>query len=257
MDFKNYMLAVLEGVLIIGLFLMIFRDKHLSLKTEYSVMNDINRYEAVDIPRVLSPDANVDVVYYFTTMNRDYTCRKIEAFTRDVLNKNFSPEFVDGLIVWRMIMVDIPVYRHFIDDFQLHERSVVLVKIRGGKRIIWKKLDEMRLFIRDKSLYNQYITVEVKSFLKGRLDGYVLETDRDDTLAGSPYIQRTEFPVSTRHEDFSPLNVPGRVCSWNRKSYANDVRAPDAFRLLNGYAHPEKNKNTFPLYRKFMSEPDG
>ncbi|MCE5249751.1 nitrophenyl compound nitroreductase subunit ArsF family protein [bacterium] len=178
-DIKNYLLAMLEGALIIFLLLMIFQDK---LVFPFMTANDSSHEtnqtgEPVDVQHILLPDANVDVVYYFTTSNRDLTCRKIEKFMRDALNGNFGQHCSDGLIVWRMIPVDLPAYRHFIDDYQLDGRSVVLVKIRGGKKIVWKKLDSLQMFLVNKTLFTDYVTDEVNSFLKGSLRGYALMND--------------------------------------------------------------------------------
>ena len=115
---------------------------------------------------VVSPRADVDIVYYFMTVQRCPSCMKIEAYTREAVEKNFSGELGDGRLMWRMLAVDNPENYHFIKDFQLFTKSVVLVKIRSGKQVDWKNLERVWELLGDKNAFTAYVTDEVKSFVE-------------------------------------------------------------------------------------------
>ncbi len=115
---------------------------------------------------LLQLDADIDVVYYFMTMARCPSCRKIESYTKETVQSNFSDDLTDGRMIWRMVQVDLPENRHFIEDYQLYTKSVVLVKIRDGKKVAWKNLDQVWNLLRDKTAFQNYIVKEVESFIK-------------------------------------------------------------------------------------------
>lgn len=115
-------------------------------------------------PIPLSPQANVVVVYYFMTTQRCPSCRAIEAYTKEAIEMGFSDALKKRDMVWRMVNVDESGNSHFIKDFQLYTKSVVLVKIRDGKQVSWKNLDKVWALLGDQSKFMTYIIDEVKSF---------------------------------------------------------------------------------------------
>jgi hypothetical protein len=112
------------------------------------------------------PDAEVDIVYYFMTTQRCPSCMKIEAYSKEAVQKSFSEAFKKGNIVWRMINVDQSENRHFIKDYGLFTKSVVLVKLRDGKQVSWKNLDKIWELLGDKTTFQKYVTEEVKKFME-------------------------------------------------------------------------------------------
>ena len=114
---------------------------------------------------IADPKADVDVVYYFMTSQRCPSCMKIEAFTKEAVEQNFSEKLAEKDLVWKIVKVDEPQNRHFIQDYQLYTKSVVLVRYRDGKQVEWKNLDKVWNLLGDKVAFQDYITGEVKAFI--------------------------------------------------------------------------------------------
>lgn len=109
---------------------------------------------------------NVDIVYYFMTTQRCPSCMKIEAYTKEAVERDFAAAFKKGTMVWRMVNVDTPENNHFIKDYGLYTKSVVLVKMRNGKQVAWRNLDRVWQLLGDKARFQKYITEEVKKFVE-------------------------------------------------------------------------------------------
>ena len=57
--------------------------------------------------------------------------------------------------------------QHFIEDYQLRTRSVVLVELQDGKQIRWKNLEKVWQLVQDKDAFFNYIQEETGEFLAG------------------------------------------------------------------------------------------
>jgi thiol-disulfide isomerase/thioredoxin len=111
-----------------------------------------------------SSSGNETVVYYFYTTQRCPSCLKIEKYTRAALESEFAQELKDGIIVWKMVNVDEPENAHFMDDFKLFTKSVVLVQTSGDNVGRWKNLPKIWQLLNDQSEFTRYITDEVTAF---------------------------------------------------------------------------------------------
>ena len=63
---------------------------------------------------------------------------------------------------WQAVNVDEPANRHFIRDFQLYTRSVVVVDAKDPKR--YKVLDRVWQLVRDKAAFQKYVEQEIRAF---------------------------------------------------------------------------------------------
>lgn len=106
------------------------------------------------------------VVYYFHGTARCTTCRKFEAFTDEIIHRDFAAELADGRLQWQVINVDQPGNEHFIKDYQLYSKSVVVTKVRDGQQLKWKNLDKIWELVRDKGAFTNYIQNEVRQYLE-------------------------------------------------------------------------------------------
>jgi len=116
---------------------------------------------------VASSSGRETTVYYFYTTQRCPSCIKIEKFTREALESEFAQELKDGIIVWKMVNVDEPGNAHYMDDFQLYTKSVVLVETSGDSVARWKNLPRIWQLLNDQSEFTRYITDEVTAFWGG------------------------------------------------------------------------------------------
>lgn len=109
--------------------------------------------------------SDIDVVYYFMTTQRCPSCMKIEAYAKEAVQSNYANNIENRTLVWKMVNVDEPANRHFIEDYQLHTKSVVLVRYRDGRQVAFKNLDRVWELLGDKAVFQDYVTTEVGSFI--------------------------------------------------------------------------------------------
>lgn len=107
------------------------------------------------------------VVYYFHGNVRCPSCQKIESYTQETLNADFSQQITSGDIQWKVINTDENENKHFVKDYQLYTKSVVVVEMKDGKPGRWKNLDKVWEHLGDKSQFSNYINNEVRQFMDG------------------------------------------------------------------------------------------
>ena len=110
---------------------------------------------------------NVKVIaYYFHGTFRCTTCRTIEQYSHDAIQMYFAKELGNGKLEFRPVNVDETENKHFIQDYQLVTRSLVLSLVSDGKEMKWKNLPDVWKLVRDKDKFYQYVKDEVTIFLK-------------------------------------------------------------------------------------------
>lgn len=107
------------------------------------------------------------VVYYFHGNVRCYSCKKIEAYTREAIQSGFPEELKNGSLVLKTINVEESAHEHFVEDFQLYTRSVVLERRLDDKQQQWKNLDQVWSLIRNKAEFIDYVQKETIAMMKG------------------------------------------------------------------------------------------
>jgi len=106
------------------------------------------------------------VAYYFHGTYRCYTCLTIERYSREAIKKYFSKELQDGRLEFRPLNVEEPENRHYIQDYQLFTRSLVITLVKDNKQKEWKNLTEVWTYVRNREKFYQYVRDEVEKFLK-------------------------------------------------------------------------------------------
>jgi hypothetical protein len=107
------------------------------------------------------------VVYYFHGNTRCLTCRKIESIAKSAIEGGFAAELITGQIEFRAVNIEEPKNEHYVQDFQLATRSVVLSRIRNDKQDAWKNLDRVWTLVRDPEAFQRYVVDETKQLLGG------------------------------------------------------------------------------------------
>jgi hypothetical protein len=105
------------------------------------------------------------VVYYFHTNSRCVNCRKFEVWGSEALQRRFAEPLKAGALEWRVLNVEEPQNRHFVDNYRLHTKSIVLSSSENGKETQWKNLDRIWQLLGDKEAFSQYLESETKAFL--------------------------------------------------------------------------------------------
>jgi thiol-disulfide isomerase/thioredoxin len=105
------------------------------------------------------------VVYYFRTTYRCPSCFYIEEHTQSAVKEAFAKELGSGRMVLRTINVEDQGNEHFVEDYKLYTKSVVLSDVAGGRQTRWKNLEKVWPLIRNDEGFRSYIVEEVKAFL--------------------------------------------------------------------------------------------
>jgi hypothetical protein len=116
-------------------------------------------------PAGLPQGGDVVVVYYFHGRMRCPTCRKLESYAREAVRTFFPDELSTGRIRWQAVNVDVPDNEHFVRDYRLTTKAVVLSRLSGGRQANWKNLDRIWDLVGDKDKYIQYICNGIREFL--------------------------------------------------------------------------------------------
>ena len=83
------------------------------------------------------------------------TCKKIEKLTKEAISKIQNTEF-------KTVNTDEKDNKHYLTDYSLYTKSVVLVDDKGN----WKNLDKIWLHIQSDDNFKQYVIDETKAFME-------------------------------------------------------------------------------------------
>jgi hypothetical protein len=108
--------------------------------------------------------ANGIIVYYFHNNYRCPSCKKIEIYTSETVKTKFADDIKKGLITWQMVNVDEPANKHFIKEYKIITKQVVLVEMKKGSQTRWKNLDKIWELLGDQAKFGAYIESELKVF---------------------------------------------------------------------------------------------
>lgn len=105
------------------------------------------------------------IAYYFHGVSRCPSCMKIEAYTKEAINSGLGQAIKDGRLEWRVVNIEERGNEHFVKDFQLYTKSVVMVDLLDGKQKRWKNLEKVWELLHDKNAFMKYIRTEIGSYL--------------------------------------------------------------------------------------------
>lgn len=112
------------------------------------------------------PETKQVVVYYFHTNYRCASCLKIEQYTKEAVEKYFKNELKSGKLIFKVINVEEEKNTHFINDYKLYTKSVVLSLLKNEKEVKSKNLEKVWDFLRSEQKFTDYVKQEVSLFLK-------------------------------------------------------------------------------------------
>ena len=106
------------------------------------------------------------IAYYFHGNFRCVSCVKIETLSRKVVTEGYPEEIKSGRLEFRKVNVDEPQNRHFIEDYQLSSKSLVIVEVRDGRQVRWRNLEKVWTLIDSEQEFVSYVRDGVSGFLK-------------------------------------------------------------------------------------------
>jgi hypothetical protein len=106
----------------------------------------------------------VDAIYFHNTQ-RCWTCKKIEADAKAIVEAQFADHLDAGTLRWSAINMEED--RQYVSRYQLAQPTLVLVRTVGGEPGEWVALDETWTLIRSEAKFSMYIADGLRAFLSG------------------------------------------------------------------------------------------
>lgn len=147
---------------IIKYFLLLFIAISVIILIKNELITNNNATIAKDVEENITASV---IAYYFHGTARCPTCKKIESYAHEAINTGFPEEVLSGDIEWRTINLEKSENNHFINDYALTNRTVVLAKFNKGRQTDWKNLNKVWSLVSDKDSFVKYIQDETRSIL--------------------------------------------------------------------------------------------
>ena len=106
------------------------------------------------------------VAYYFHGNFRCDNCRKIEEYSREAVDLYFSEQLKTGELKFEVINTDEPANEHFVEDYQLYTRSLIIAAFKDGKQVKWKNLAKVWDYLNDEEKFYKYVKSEIQNYLE-------------------------------------------------------------------------------------------
>jgi hypothetical protein len=123
-----------------------------------------SKAKAAAPPQEAPQTATKTIVYYFHGTGRCQTCQTIQAYAEEAVRAAFGAELSIGQLLWLPLNVDEAGNEHFVKDYQLYTRSLVVVD--GSNRKRFKNLEKVWQLVGDKPAFVKYVQDEVRAFRK-------------------------------------------------------------------------------------------
>ena len=114
------------------------------------------------IPVVDGPQV---VVTYFLMGTRCPSCKKIEALAKETVEQDFATEKSNNKIILRIINTDDAAHRHYIEDYKLAFKTVVISRRLNGKEIAWANMEKVWDLLDDGPAYHAYLGDQIRAYL--------------------------------------------------------------------------------------------
>jgi hypothetical protein len=106
------------------------------------------------------------VVYYFHGKFRCETCKRMEAYSTEAIKNGFPDQLKSGILEWQVVNVEEKGNEHFVKDYELFTKSLVMVEMKDGKQVRWKNLEKIWDLSTDKDAFVKYVKDEVSVYVK-------------------------------------------------------------------------------------------
>ena len=105
------------------------------------------------------------IVYYFHGTYRCPSCTKIEKWSYEAIKDSFPKALKEDRLLWKPVNVEKPENRHFIKEYSLFTKSLIITEVKGEKQTKWENLDKVWRFLRDQEKFFAYVTQKVKNYM--------------------------------------------------------------------------------------------
>jgi hypothetical protein len=91
----------------------------------------------------------------------------MEKYSREAIETSFKDALASGSLEFKAVNVEDKGNEHFVNDYQLYTKSLILSLVKDGKEIKHKNLDKIWEHSRNKQKFIDYVTSEISNFMKG------------------------------------------------------------------------------------------
>ena len=106
------------------------------------------------------------IAYYFHGNFRCANCLKIEQYSKEAIEQNFKDELSSGKLVFKVINIETKGNEHFIQDYQLYTKSLVISLVKDGKVVKFDNLTKVWEFLWNRQKFYDYVKEEITKYLK-------------------------------------------------------------------------------------------
>lgn len=106
------------------------------------------------------------IAYYFHGAFRCVTCTNMENYAKEAIDSNFKDDLRSGKLEFKEVDVESPGNEHYVKDYQLYTKTLILSYIKDGKEIRSKNLDKIWEYARDRKKFTGYVEEEVRKFME-------------------------------------------------------------------------------------------
>ena len=106
------------------------------------------------------------VAYYFHGAFRCYTCNVMEQYIKEVMKENFKDALAEGKLEFKPTNVEERGNEHFIKDYQLYSKALILSLVKDGKEARSRNLMRIWEYAGNKKRFFDYVTAETNALLE-------------------------------------------------------------------------------------------
>ena len=116
---------------------------------------------------ITQPGVAPDVIQvtYFSSDVRCATCVRIERLTHATVARHFAPELQSGRIGLRTVNLDGPGNEHFVRDYSLISKTVIVSDLARGQEVQWENLQQVWTKQKDEQAFEAYVVDAVRRHL--------------------------------------------------------------------------------------------
>ena len=162
---KNKVLRIILALSVFGLISIAFAGNEPKVPETKNQTADTTAIENAE-----NTGGEVIFATYFHGDVRCATCRKLEAYSEEALKAAFEKELADSTLVWRTINYDTDGNQHYLDDYNLYTKALILSRVRGDSEIEWVNLAKIWELVGNKDKFLKYVQDETRAFLSGNSD---------------------------------------------------------------------------------------
>ncbi len=163
MKYKPIVVAVLLGFVAASVVFAIVKETTKEASLEQAVAQQLVPEQASSLQEA-SP--HKVVLYYFHGNARCPTCMKFESYSKEAVRTVFQDELEDGRLKFSIVNVDEPGNAHYVEDYKLYTKSLVLVEMEGDRQARWSNLDKIWDLVGSKETFVRYVQDGVKAYLQ-------------------------------------------------------------------------------------------